>query len=697
MRTLLVSFLLVFLLTTFCFATIVPVPGPFGPTIQAAIVGAVNGDTVVVANGIYFENIDFLGKDIKVFSNFYLTNNTNDILTTVINGGGLNSVVSFITQEPPTAEIRGFTITNGIGATTGPYLGNGAGVRIILNSHPTVAFCYLTGNFAQMDGGGIFIADGCTANINDCEIDNNSALRGGGVFSMTSMSVFMRDSIFVNNADLGAGMFFTFEDMATIDSSQVNNNSANFDGGGVFCEMAQPIFHQSRIFDNNANGMGGGMAILGSIDVHVDECEIYWNSATTGGGVYGAFSSVFLNVDLIHDNWAGGGGGGIFYDNVNGVVFDNTLYGNSTPGSGGGINLLVCPNMVITNTIISYSWSGDGIYFDAGSNNTTVTFCDFFANTGLDYNGPAIPPGLGVPYAVNAQGHPCDMFANIFAPPMFVNPAVRDFNLLAGSQVIDSGDPNIGMDPDYTINDIGIKYFNQPPGNVSITLFPQNVPVFIPLAGGSLQFYAQLTNHTAVAQTFDIWTEAVLPSGNVYGPLLQLFNFTLNAGASIYPGPLNQNVPGSAPAGNYIYVAKIGTYPNTVNASSSFYFYKSPVLNMDEIQTYSDWEISGWENAGIAVENASDPIPTEYRIDSVYPNPFNSSTQIRIALPEKSELTVKVFNELGQEVAVLARGNFTAGYQSIVFNARDLSSGIYFIQATVPGKMKQLEKLILLK
>jgi hypothetical protein len=95
---------------------------------------------------------------------------------------------------------------------------------------------------------------------------------------------------------------------------------------------------------------------------------------------------------------------------------------------------------------------------------------------------------------------------------------------------------------------------------------------------------------------------------------------------------------------------------------------------------------------------AQDPtLPTEYAMVNSYPNPFNPTTTIRIALPAASNLKVVAYNTLGEKVMTLADGRYAAGYHNIEFNARALSSGVYFISAKVPGKLSQLQRVVLLR
>ena len=90
------------------------------PFIQAGINAAVNGDTVLVAENTYYENINFMGKAITVASYMIMDRDTTHRDSTIINGSqpshpDSGSVVSFVSGEDTTSVIYGFTITSGTG------------------------------------------------------------------------------------------------------------------------------------------------------------------------------------------------------------------------------------------------------------------------------------------------------------------------------------------------------------------------------------------------------------------------------------------------------------------------------------------------------------------------------------------------------------------------------------------------------
>ncbi len=90
-------------------------------------------------------------------------------------------------------------------------------------------------------------------------------------------------------------------------------------------------------------------------------------------------------------------------------------------------------------------------------------------------------------------------------------------------------------------------------------------------------------------------------------------------------------------------------------------------------------------------------IPTEYSLAQNYPNPFNPSTTIEYSLPESGDVTLKIYNLIGQEVKTVLNNLYqSVGTHSVVFSASELPSGIYFYSFKVNDFVK-VKKMILLK
>ena len=101
-------------------------------------------------------------------------------------------------------------------------------------------------------------------------------------------------------------------------------------------------------------------------------------------------------------------------------------------------------------------------------------------------------------------------------------------------------------------------------------------------------------------------------------------------------------------------------------------------------------------STSVSVDDDSRIIIDGYSLRQNYPNPFNPVTEISFALPIASDISLRVFNMLAQEVALIASGNYPAGLHTVSFNAVELPSGIYFYTLTSDG-VTITRKMILMK
>ena len=97
-----------------------------------------------------------------------------------------------------------------------------------------------------------------------------------------------------------------------------------------------------------------------------------------------------------------------------------------------------------------------------------------------------------------------------------------------------------------------------------------------------------------------------------------------------------------------------------------------------------------------AIEEEPDEVPRSFRLHANYPNPFNPETTIRFDVARTTPVRLAVYDLLGREVAVLVDAQKPAGAYSVVFDARDLASGIYLYQLKSDG-FTQTRRLVLLK
>jgi len=89
-------------------------------------------------------------------------------------------------------------------------------------------------------------------------------------------------------------------------------------------------------------------------------------------------------------------------------------------------------------------------------------------------------------------------------------------------------------------------------------------------------------------------------------------------------------------------------------------------------------------------------LPAQFALDPVYPNPFNSQTRVSFRLAVRTPVEVTVYDILGRQAVKLAGGVFEAGSHELLWDACDLSSGLYFIEARTP-LTRSVQKAMLLK
>ncbi len=89
-------------------------------------------------------------------------------------------------------------------------------------------------------------------------------------------------------------------------------------------------------------------------------------------------------------------------------------------------------------------------------------------------------------------------------------------------------------------------------------------------------------------------------------------------------------------------------------------------------------------------------MPTDFILKQNYPNPFNPTTVISYQIPVSGNTTLKIYDVLGNEVATLVNEEKPAGSYEVNFDARGLSSGIYFYKLQT-GSFVETKKMILMK
>lgn len=94
--------------------------------------------------------------------------------------------------------------------------------------------------------------------------------------------------------------------------------------------------------------------------------------------------------------------------------------------------------------------------------------------------------------------------------------------------------------------------------------------------------------------------------------------------------------------------------------------------------------------------NENAPVPDKFRLNQNYPNPFNPVTKLSFSVPQRSDVSIKVYNSLGQLFSVVVNRTYEPGSYEVTFNASNLTSGAYFYRMEAGGFV-QTRKMILIK
>jgi parallel beta-helix repeat protein len=327
------------------------VPGDY-PTIQGAIDAASSGAIIVVEPGTYSENIDFKGKAVSLVSND--PTDPDIVATTVIDGGGRGSTVSFRSGETSKSVLSGFTIRGGSGTidnyTITSYDGEklsfrrryGGGILISGRSSPTITFNVITGNKVKRInsqnigvGGGVAILDNSSPLLEHNNIkDNHAEGYGGGVAVWyRSSPVIRNNNIYGNNADqIGGGIMVAMMCSPELYNNYFLRNSSDRSGGLYIAHMSAARVMDNNFEENFAN-LGGGIFIWRTEDVQVRDNHFSSNWVNQhGAAIYmGNRASARLTNNSFEGNVASGKGAAVWISKDSEATDANNDFYNNNP------------------------------------------------------------------------------------------------------------------------------------------------------------------------------------------------------------------------------------------------------------------------------------------------------------------------------------------------------------------------------
>ena len=316
--------------------TIFTVPNPY-PDINTAISAACDGDVVLVAPGVYNENVFLEGKRVEIRSEA-------GPLKTIIDVGFEGSCMNVIEVEGAGARISGFTLRNGVGNSS-IFWSYGGGI-FCYKSDFEAHDCIIEDNVIEFgDGAGVWVSRESTMLIDGCTIRNNAILtgyNGVGLYVAGTSEVTIRDTIFSGNAaDQGAaGGILNESGTLDITGCRFESNRSGSAGGAIECRGGVLLLRDTEFIGNSCGSFGAAVQAGGAETVLVDGCLFSGNTGGSyGGGLHLSGSSTDrLIVDSIFaENFVTSDGAGIQFNGGGAVVRGCSFLGNLCLGRGGGI------------------------------------------------------------------------------------------------------------------------------------------------------------------------------------------------------------------------------------------------------------------------------------------------------------------------------------------------------------------------
>ena len=574
------------------------------------------------------------------------------------------------------------------------------GIRFFsVSDSSKISYCLLeygraTGAYPNFDGGAIYCAYSDLI-ISNNTVRNNSAYNGGGLFFYYSSSTIrdnsisgnstdyggggifgdhsnltIRDNVISNNSALyrGAGLFCYYSD-ATIRDNTIINNTAVIYGGGIFCNSADPTISGNSV-NNNSADKGGGIYCERS-NPTINDNIISYNSSSSGGGIYCYDSDPPIRNNVISSNWVNHYGGGIYCYYSNPTIDDNTIVKNSA-SVGGGIYCNYSRPTIMNNTINNNSAAGGGgIYCEDRSN---LTLRDNIIS-----NNSVSVFGGGISCCISS----CATLEN--------NTIVGNSAYGGGGIFCSGSDPTIKNEiicNNSAYYGGGVSCFCSSPTIENDVISHNSADT----AGGAI--YSYYDSGPRVINTI-MWDDSAGNGEEGSFEDYSSINITYSdieggweGEGNIDEDPLFRNPD----EGDYHFMADYCGYP-----------YNSPCIDAGDPSISDnfldcDWGLGeqrsdmGAYGGEAHISGIQDPdngtiLPLAMILSQNYPNPFNAMTTITYMLERPSNVELDIYNIMGQKVATLVNGNVEAGSHTVIWDAGNYSSGIYFYKLTAGNKV----------
>ncbi|MEW6355229.1 MAG: choice-of-anchor Q domain-containing protein [Planctomycetota bacterium] len=275
--------------------------------LQSALVGAVAGDIIWVADGTYTPDSASPGNralsfkitdDVAVYGGFAGTETSlgqRDWTTyvTILSGDLSGNDVGFtnntensyhvVTANGTQIVLDGFTISGG-NANGGFFLDLGGGMYNYYGAEVTISNCTFSWNSAKVAGGGMHNnAIQASSSIMNCLFTHNRSDRDGAGLTNKSSSISVTDCVFSENTGVNGSGLYNSSSNVVATNCLFSNNTSSGSGGATFNSLSAPTYMNCTFYGNSAGAYGGAMYNSSSSSPTITNCILWDDTAVIGG------------------------------------------------------------------------------------------------------------------------------------------------------------------------------------------------------------------------------------------------------------------------------------------------------------------------------------------------------------------------------------------------------------------------------
>ncbi len=518
---------------------------------------------------------------------------------------------------------------------------------------------------------------------------------GGGIYCLQSSPLISKNTISHDTSFYHGGGIYGDESSPTISENKISFNKAYYSGGAVYSSGGSPKILKNIISNNKAVDNGGGINIFWKGKSffpapNISNNVITYNEALKGGGIYTDCWDFDLAIyaNEIKSNTATLNGGGIYLNSVPPNINYNNIFNNT---------LFDTYPEVIFDVDAKNNWWGT-----TDKDSISAHIYDYWDDITLGkvYYEPFLSSATPINISSITLKTDNTYFTNL------TTLSILD-TLYIELTATDGDETNQDTTAAYVINESktdsisvklietslntgiyrGIAYFSAESDDTLDVIGAEKEDNIKIVSPADTDVYKEFLSIVPV--------ELYLFNANVENNNNVILYWNTKSETNNYGFEIHRSI-------NKVKFEKVGfvigngttsemkSYIFTdKNVNSGTHYYRLKQTDFDGSYYFSDI---------IKIEINS---PKEFSLHQNYPNPFNPETTIKYQLPEKSFITLKIYNIHGQEIKILINDEKPAGYHSINWDATNnygtkVSSGIYIYQLNA-GHFIQTKNMILLK